>query len=53
MDDQKPYLILEHLHTQNPVLSFKYKTSSQNDKIGIFQIKIKYPSKNNQENSNK
>ncbi|CAD8167103.1 unnamed protein product [Paramecium pentaurelia] len=48
MYDQKPYLILEHPHAQNPVLSFKYKTLSNNDKIWISHIKIKNPSQNNQ-----
>ena len=48
MNDHKPYLILEHPHAHNPVLSFKNKTLSNNDKIWISHIKIKNPLENNQ-----
>ncbi|CAD8087900.1 unnamed protein product [Paramecium sonneborni] len=47
MNDQKTYLILEHPHAQNPVLSFKHKTLSNNEKIWISHIKIKNPVENN------
>ncbi|CAD8164465.1 unnamed protein product [Paramecium pentaurelia] len=48
MNDQKPYLILEHPHAQNPVLIFKQKTLSNKEIIYISHIKIKNPVENNQ-----
>jgi len=47
MNDQKPYLILEHPHAQNPVLIFKQKTLSNKEIIYISHIKIKNPVENN------